>query len=102
MYIIILSCLPKFIKCRDSNKTFKQGQSMNGSMDIMEGIVSGRVYARCSIDLMCTLVSIKCRAFEFALSSISAGVEETIREEEEAGWQPISAMSCMYAYKCEM
>ena len=85
MYIIILSCLPKFIKCRDSNETFKQGQSRNSSMDIMKRIVGGHVYARCSIDLLLVLVSIKYRAFEFALSSISVGVEETIGEEEEAG-----------------
>ena len=76
MYTIILFCLPKFIKCRDSNETFKQGQSRNGSMDIMEGIVGGHIYARCSIDLLYVLVSKKYRAFEFALSSISVGVEE--------------------------
>ena len=83
-------------------KTFKQGQSRNGSMDIMKRIVGGHVYARCSIDLLLVLVSKKYRAFEFGLSSISVGVEETIGEEEEAGWQPISAMSCKHAYKCVM
>ena len=83
-------------------KTFKQGQSRNSSMDIMEGIVGGHVYARCSIDLLYVLVSKKYRAFEFALSSISVGVEEKIGEEEEAEWQPISTMSCTHAYKCVM
>ena len=47
-YLVYLSSLNVGI----AMKTFKQGQSRNGSMDIMKRIVGGHVYARCSIDLL--------------------------------------------------
>ena len=53
----------------------------------------------CNIVLRHMLENMKYGAYDFVLSSVSVIVGDTVGDEEEAGWQPISAISLQQILK---
>ena len=45
------------------------------------------------------LINMKCEACDLLLPSVSVEVCETVGDEEEAGWQPISAISLQQSFQ---
>ena len=52
-----------------------------------------------SIVLTHMIISMKCEASDIILPNVSVVVGEAVGEEEEAGWQPISAISLQQLFK---
>ena len=45
------------------------------------------------------IIIMKYKASDIVLPNVSVGVGETVKEEEEAGWQPISAISLQQLFQ---
>ena len=45
------------------------------------------------------IIIMKCKASDIVLPNVSVGVGETVREEKEAGWQPISTISSQQLFE---
>ena len=62
-------------------------------------MVEGIYVVGYSIVLKHMIISIKCGASNIVLPRVSVKVDKTIGEEEEAGWQPISALSLQQLFE---